>query len=66
MKPARRARSGFQRTRSSATDSAAVAAIPAATASSIDWCSGPLTPNVISAPNAIRSPYAKLTRRRIP
>ena len=44
MKPARRARSGFHRTTSINTARIAVAPIAATVATTIPWCSGPLTP----------------------
>ena len=56
MKPARRTRSGYQSTASSTSDSAAVAAIPASAATTMGWCSGPLTPNATKAPKAMKSP----------
>ena len=61
-----RARSGLHSTKSSSSASTAVAAIAASAATTIDWWSGPFVPYAISAANAIMSPYAKLTRRRIP
>ena len=66
MNPARRRRSGRQSTASSVTDSAA----PATIANAVDTTIG--RPRVAfakypaNAPNVIRSPYAKLTSRRIP
>src|SRR5262245_39799442 len=66
MKPARRARSGRQSVKSRPSESAAVNSIPSSVAGRSGTPAGPLKAYVTSAPNAMKSPYAKLTSRRIP
>src|SRR3954447_3522521 len=66
MNPARRTRSGRQRMRSRSSERTAVASIPSTVAKTSGTPSGPLNAYAASAPNAMKSPYAKLTRRRIP
>ena len=66
MKPALRTRSGRQRTTSSPTESAAVAAMATSAATIIGRPSVTFTKKAMKAPKAIMSPKAKFTSRRIP
>src|SRR6266513_2923058 len=66
MNPARRTRSGRHRMRSRSSERTAVASIPSTVAKTSGTPSGPLNAYAASAPKAMKSPYAKLTSRRIP